>query len=75
MTTFTVSGYKSPGNSFTINGGGAAPAKTDFIVLNGVKQTLAEWIARGILTITGTVSTTSTFYVFANPEMIGQSAG
>ena len=74
MAAFTVSGYKTPGQTFTVTNA-TAPVDADTLTLNGVKQTLANWKKCGVVEFVGTVSTTHTYHLSANPEIVGQQAG
>jgi hypothetical protein len=74
MSTFTVTGYKTPGQTFTVTNA-TAPAVTDSLILNGIKQTVADWTKCGVIKFVGTVSTTHTYYLMATPEIVGQQAG
>lgn len=74
MAAFTVSGYKSPGQTFTVTNA-TAPANTDTLTLHGIKQTVAEWIKRGVIRFVGSVTTTHTYHLMANPEIVGSQAG
>ena len=74
MAAFTVSGYVSPGQTFTVTNA-TAPADTDTIKVNGVKQTLANWKKCGVFKFKSTVSTTHTYYMQANTEIVGQIPG
>lgn len=75
MAAFTVTGYKSPGVTFDVDGGGSAVANTDTLKLNGVKQTVQEWVKRGCIRLSSTTGNVNTYHVLWNPEMVGQMAG
>lgn len=74
MAAFTVTGYITPGQTFTVTNA-TAPADTDTIKINGVKQTLANWKKCGVFKFKSTVSTTHTYHLSANPEIVGTQAG
>ncbi len=74
MAAFTASGYLSPGQTFTVTNA-TAPAITDTITINGMKQTIAEWTKCGVIKFVGSVSTTHTYYLMANQSIVGQMAG
>lgn len=73
MANFTVTGYKSPGQTFTVTNA-TAPAVTDTITLNGVKQTIKEWVRCGVFKFKSTVSTTHTYHISADAAIRGYQA-
>jgi hypothetical protein len=75
MAIFLVSKYVSPGQAFTVSYTTAAPASGDTIVINGVRQTLAEWKRNGVVTQTAddTVGKVATYYAYANSEIVGSA--
>lgn len=75
MAAFSVTGYVSPGQTFTVNGGASAVANNDTIRINGVKQTVLEWIRRGFIEFKSNSGNVNTYYTLWNPEMCGQMAG
>ena len=74
MASFTVSGYLNPGQTFTVTNA-TAPALTDTVVLHGIKQTVSEWTKCGVFSFVGSVSTTHTYHLNCNPEIVGSQAG
>lgn len=74
MAAFTQAGYLSPGKTFTVDGGVTPVAITDTLVLNGVKQTLREWIRRGRISLVSVNVNINTYMVLSTPEKEGQMA-
>ena len=74
MASFTVSGYKNPGQTFDLTNA-TAPAGSDSLTLHGIKQSVSEWTKCGIIRFVGSVSTTHTYHLMANPEIVGNQAG
>lgn len=72
MASFTIPGKLSPGNNFTISWT-TQPVDTDTLVINGVKDSIANFVKCGIITRTAldTGAKISAYYVFANPEVNG----
>lgn len=75
MPAFTNPGYVSPGQTFAVNGGAAAVLDTDTVKINGVNQTVLEWIRRGRIRRSTAAGNVQTFHVLSAPEHEGNKAG
>lgn len=75
MATFTRTGYQSPGLIFTVDGVSAPPALTDFLVMNGYKQAIQEWIRCGVIRPVSTTGNVTTYHQLANTFILGENAG
>lgn len=73
MANFKAAGQLSPGQSFTITWV-TQPVDTDTLTINGITQSIANFVKAGVLTRTAndTSGKTSAYYLFANPEIVGQ---
>ena len=70
MASFSVAGYKSPGQTFTVTNA-SKPANTDTLTLSGIKKTIAEWTRGGVIQYVSTVSTTHTYLLQSDPTILG----
>lgn len=75
MPNFTNAGKLIAGNTFTVNGGAVLPLDTDSLRLNGVNQTIGEWVRRGRIRRVSNAGFITTFHVLSSPEKEGQKAG
>jgi hypothetical protein len=71
MPAFVVTGKKIAGNTFTVNGGAANVLPTDTLTINGVKQTVLEWIRRGRIRQVSVAGFVTTYHVLSSPEKEG----
>lgn len=74
MASFTKSGIKV-GEIFTIDGGSAAPASTDTLTLNGIKNSVANWIKCGVIRPVSTSGFVTTYHKMTISSIVGQQPG
>jgi hypothetical protein len=74
MANYVQSGYKSPGVQITVDAGeeGTINIAADTLVLNGEKQTLREWVRRGVLRTVTATGSVNTYYIESPPEGVGK---
>lgn len=74
MASFTKTGIKV-GEIFTIDGGAAVPAITDTLTLNGIKNSIDNWIKCGVIRPVSTAANVTTYHKMTNSFIVGQQAG
>lgn len=74
MASFTKSGIKV-GEIFTIDGGSAAPAITDTLTLNGIKNSIADWTKCGVIRPVSTSGFVTTYHQMTVVDIVGQQPG
>lgn len=75
MASYTKTGYLMPGELFTVDGVTIPVVDTDDLKLNGVNQTINEWIRRGRIRLVSAVVNLNTYHIMSPPEKEGNKAG